>query len=133
MVLEASRYLGCQLLCDSDIFSMANSLELRVPLVDKIVAESLAIVSDELFLNFKGIPKPLLVASVADLPSELVCRKKMGFAVPFNAWLRIDEWHPKSDLLNREVFRRVDNLFQKSKLHWSRRWALEVLDTYANQ
>lgn len=130
-VLETSRYLGSQLLPDSDLFSMAHSLELRVPLVDRIVCEQLALLgNDQLFLNRNGVPKSLLVDSVGDLPPELVRRKKMGFGLPFEKWLRIKKWQPKSELLDNAGCRKIDQLFRKQKVHWSRRWALEVLDTF---
>lgn len=133
-VLEASRYLGSQLLPDSDVFSMAHSLELRVPLVDRIVAERLGqLHEDRMFLDPNETPKSLLVEAVGDLPSKLVYRKKMGFTFPLEKWLGMEEWRPKSGLLAEAPCQKVDALFRKGKIHWSRRWALEVLDWFAAQ
>jgi len=128
-VLEAARYLASQLLKDSDVFSMAHSLELRVPLVDRQVAEDLGrIRNDALFLSPATIPKPLLVDAVGDLPRELVARKKMGFTFPLGKWLKRRHWVPRSRLLDPKGCQEVERLFREGRLHWSRGWALRVLD-----
>ena len=82
------RYLGPQLLRDSDAFSMSFSLELRTPLVDSVLYEKLARLNDKnLFLN-GGISKALLIDAVGNLPKEITHRAKKGFTPPFELWLR---------------------------------------------
>lgn len=84
---EITGYMRNTLLRDSDVFAMANGLELRVPFVDReVVAASLA-VADALKLE-DGISKPLLVRALGDrLPREVWDRPKRGFALPFAQWM----------------------------------------------
>ncbi|MCH8012619.1 MAG: asparagine synthase (glutamine-hydrolyzing) [Candidatus Marinimicrobia bacterium] len=77
-ILETSRYLGSQLLPDSDKFSMAHALELRVPLVDRVVAENLSRIDSVLFYDRRNTPKALLVETVDDIPDDIVYRKNRG-------------------------------------------------------
>jgi asparagine synthase (glutamine-hydrolysing) len=108
---------------------MANSLELRTPLVDRKVAENLSMIDPINFIVQKNTPKSLLVKAVRDIPNEIVYRKKMGFTLPFGNWLKGEEWEPKSKFLNKDACKKINSAFHAGKLHWSRRWALEVLDT----
>jgi asparagine synthase (glutamine-hydrolysing) len=127
-ILEASRYLGSQLLPDSDKFSMAHSLELRVPLVDRVVAENLSRIDPGFFYDRKNTPKALLVEAVGDIPDEIVYRKKQGFTMPVGEWIKNDAWEPESELLSRKVCADIQNAFCAGRMHWSRRWGVEVLD-----
>ncbi len=129
-VLETSCYLASQLLPDSDRFSMAHALELRVPLVDRIVAENLSRINPELFYDQKHTPKALLVEAVGDIPDEIVYRRKQGFTLPIGRWIKDEEWKPKSRILNKDVCKRINNAFRSGNMHWSRPWAVEVLDSY---
>jgi asparagine synthase (glutamine-hydrolysing) len=128
-VLEVSRYLGCQLLPDSDNFSMCHSLELRLPLVDRRVSEALEEIDEACFDTARGEPKKsLLIDAVGDIPDSLVYRKKQGFTLPIDDWMRTYEWKPASGLLSEKACASIDAAFRCGKLHWSRRWALEALD-----
>ncbi|MCD6337537.1 MAG: asparagine synthase (glutamine-hydrolyzing) [Candidatus Marinimicrobia bacterium] len=129
-VLEASCYLASQLLPDSDRFSMAHALELRVPLVDRMVAENLSRIAPKLFYDQKRTPKALLVNAVADIPDEIIYRKKQGFTLPIGRWIKNEEWEPKSRFLNKDACKKINNAFRSSKMHWSRQWTLEVLDNF---
>ena len=85
---EATGYMRNTLLRDSDVFSMAHGLELRVPFVDVEVAAASMRIDDRLKLS-AGRTKPLLVGAVEDLlPKEVWNRPKQGFALPFAHWLQ---------------------------------------------
>ncbi len=127
-VLETSCYLANQLLPDSDRFSMAHALELRVPLVDRMVAENLSRIAPKLFYDQKNTPKALLVKAVGDIPDEIVYRKKQGFTLPIGRWIKDEEWEPKSKLLSKDTCKKINAACRSGKLHWSRQWGLEVLD-----
>ena len=85
--LELNNYLKNTLLRDSDVMSMANSLEVRVPLLDHLLVEKIFRVRGALKLHDKE-NKPLLTASVPGLPREVLSRTKMGFTLPFDTWFR---------------------------------------------
>jgi asparagine synthase (glutamine-hydrolysing) len=85
---ELTGYMRNTLLRDSDVFSMAHGLELRVPLVDREVASAAFSVADALKVS-RSVSKPLLVAALGDLlPREVWDRPKQGFVLPFADWMR---------------------------------------------
>ena len=132
-VLETSCYLTSQLLPDSDRFSMAHALELRVPLVDRMVVENLSRIDPKLFYDQKNTPKALMVKAVGDIPDEIVYRKKQGFTLPIGRWIKNEEWETKSRFLNKDACKKINNTFRAGKMHWSRRWGIEVLDDRLNK
>ena len=116
-LLETTSYMRNQLLRDTDVFSMAHSLEVRVPFADHILVELLAKISvkyksancrnpiglppwrinkktssQKKFLQYKAkkdLPKRLLIQALnKKLPEEIIHRPKMGFTFPFDLWLR---------------------------------------------
>jgi asparagine synthase (glutamine-hydrolysing) len=86
-VLELSNYMKNTLLRDGDAMSMAHALEVRVPMLDHLVVEKAMAVPGALKLSRK-LNKPLLAASLADIPADLMNRPKMGFALPLDVWFR---------------------------------------------
>jgi asparagine synthase (glutamine-hydrolysing) len=87
-VLEMTSYLGNMLLRDGDSMSMAHSLEVRVPFLDRRIIDFLAPVSGPAKLS-RSLPKPLLVRALADLlPKQIYNRRKQGFSFPWQRWLR---------------------------------------------
>jgi len=85
---EVTGYMRNTLLRDSDVFSMAHGLELRVPFVDREVAAAAFAAADSLKLS-RGVTKPLLVDAFDDLlPRSVWDRPKQGFVLPFADWMR---------------------------------------------
>jgi asparagine synthase (glutamine-hydrolysing) len=80
----------CQLLRDSDATSMANSLELRMPFVDREIIEFSRTCADEHKLDERDHrPKRVLFEALSDLlPAELRVRKKRGFSLPLDEWMK---------------------------------------------
>ncbi|NIQ02335.1 MAG: hypothetical protein GWM98_19685 [Nitrospinaceae bacterium] len=136
--LELTHYLVQMLLRDTDVMSMAHGLEVRVPLIDHTLVELMFSVSSS--HKWRGsTPKPLLVQSVGGgLPARLIHRKKMGFTLPFESWMRgalknhVEEvLHtpvaPLTGLLSEPAVRQVWQDFLARRTSWSRPWALYVL------
>src|SRR5262249_12156727 len=114
--LESAHYMRTQLLRDSDWAGMAHGLEIRAPLVDARVLESLAPVLGRVV---PGIGKGALAkAPLRALPSEIVSRSKTGFGVPTGGWM--DKLASSSSIASSEA-----------KGSHSRRWSRIVL-TNAN-
>lgn len=85
VALESALYLRNQLLRDMDWASMAHSLEVRVPLVDAHLLRRLA----PLLVRRKGRGKQTLADTPRPpLPPEVRGRRKTGFTLPINEWLR---------------------------------------------
>jgi asparagine synthase (glutamine-hydrolysing) len=70
--------------------SMANSLEVRSPLLDYRVAEYAFSLSGKLKIRGNQLKYILKKAYQADLPRELRNRPKQGFEVPIGQWFRRD-------------------------------------------
>lgn len=88
--LDVWAYMGCQLLRDSDVTSMASSLELRVPLVDREIAAVARSTAAHYKVDEAARPpaKRVLIEAVKDLlPADLPLRPKRGFSLPYAGWL----------------------------------------------
>lgn len=137
--LELTRYMRNVLLRDADVMSMAHGLEVRVPLLDQALVELVARLPSGYKLA-RGREKPLLVEAVRDLlPTPILNRPKMGFTLPFEAWLRGRLRREVRDVildplvggqigaaLLREGTQTVWDRFEKGETSWSRPWALYV-------
>lgn len=102
MLTDTKTYLSGDILCKVDRASMANSLETRVPFLDRELFEFVWSLSDNLKINNgngKYILKKVLNKYV---PNKLIDRPKMGFGVPIEKWLRgpIKDW--ADDLLSKK-------------------------------
>jgi asparagine synthase (glutamine-hydrolysing) len=135
---ELGTYTHHQLLRDTDVMSMAHSLEVRVPLLDHKLVELVLGLPATVKMAGTG-PKPLMVSAVGDrLPEAVRTRRgKQGFTFPFDRWLRgplrdsfgaaPDRQSGFAQLLRQDEVARVMQAYQAGKLHWSRPWALTVL------
>jgi asparagine synthase (glutamine-hydrolysing) len=83
-VLESTQYMRNQLLRDADWAGMAHGVEIRLPLVDTTLLETLSAVIGRIM---PGAGKLALAAAPSHpLPDEIVARAKTGFGVPTSAW-----------------------------------------------
>ncbi len=140
--LEARCYMLNTLLRDSDVMSMAHGLELRVPLIDHQLADELMSLPGAWKMDAK-VPKPLLVGALKGaLPDEIVHRKKQGFTLPYERWLR-ENLRPEMEtafqnippgplgrLLNHDSVMQVWKDFLDQRTSWSRVWSLYVLQRW---
>jgi len=86
-IAEYLGYTQSVLLKDADQMSMAVSLEVREPFFDHDLVEYVLNVPDE--IKQPVYPKKLLIESLGDLlPDEVVFRKKQGFVLPYDVWMR---------------------------------------------
>lgn len=85
------------ILLKADRMSMANSLELRVPFLDKKMLE----LSVRIPTRFRAdcatetTKKALRSAAIKQLPERTANKKKLGFPVPLTDWLREDKYYNK--------------------------------------
>ncbi|MDJ0795461.1 MAG: asparagine synthase (glutamine-hydrolyzing) [Calothrix sp. MO_167.B12] len=114
-VLELSCYMRNQLLRDSDVMSMNWGLELRVPLVDKNLLETIAPIPSNIRL---AAGKQLLIQAVSELPDFVVNRPKKGFFFPFEQWMS-NEWS--------DYFSNINSPKNIPLQPWYRRWNLAIL------
>lgn len=86
---EFYHYMQPVLLRDADQMSMAHALEVRVPFLDHKLVELVLSLPDE-YKTKTSVQKSLLVDALGEefLPKEIVERKKMGFVLPWENWLK---------------------------------------------
>jgi asparagine synthase (glutamine-hydrolysing) len=90
-LLELSLYLPSMLLRDADQMSMAHALEVREPLLDHVLVETIAALPGAMKLRpgKNSLLKGLLVDALpSPLPPRILNRRKMGFVFPWERWLR---------------------------------------------
>ena len=90
LYIDTKTWLPDDLLIKADKMTMANSIELRVPLLDHRVLEFAAALPSRLKLNGHKTKYILKKALSKRIPSEIRNRKKAGFPVPYASWLRKD-------------------------------------------
>ena len=90
LYIDTKTWLPDDLLIKADKMTMANSVELRVPLLDHRVLEFAASLPPN--FKLKGFtPKYILKKALSQkIPQEIRDRKKTGFPVPYESWLRND-------------------------------------------
>ena len=83
------------ILLKADRMSMANSLELRVPFLDRKMLE----LSTRIPTRFRAANETTKIAlrgaAIKQLPERTANKKKLGFPVPLNDWLREDKYYNK--------------------------------------
>ena len=86
--LDSNAYLRDDGLVKMDIASMHCSLEARTPLVDHELVEFAASLPAQ--IKLKGGMSKYLLKRLAEryLPKDLIYRKKQGFSIPVDEWLR---------------------------------------------
>lgn len=131
--LDSSIYLPDDILAKVDRASMAVSLEVRVPILDHRVAEFAWTLPREMKVangSGKLVLRRLLRRYV---PDNLIKRRKMGFGVPINEWLRgpLKDWADdllSTDALNRHGLINPEPVQRKWREHLSgaKSWPLPL-------
>lgn len=86
----------------SDRASMAASVEVRVPFIDKIVIEKAMQIPGHMKIK-KGISKYILKKAAEEfLPEEIIYRPKASFGAPLRSWISSDLKNMVDDLLCEE-------------------------------
>ena len=83
------------ILLKADRMSMANSLELRVPFLDKKMLELSTRIPSRYRAANETTKIALRGAAIKQLPECTANKKKLGFPVPLNDWLREDKYYNK--------------------------------------
>jgi asparagine synthase (glutamine-hydrolysing) len=97
--VDIKTYLTDDILVKVDRASMANSLEVRAPMLDHKFMELAATMPSS--LKLKGLQGKYILKKSLEriLPKEILYRPKMGFGVPIATWLRSDLKDMAADLL----------------------------------
>jgi asparagine synthase (glutamine-hydrolysing) len=134
---ETEQYLMSQLLPDSDAFSMAHGVELRVPFVDvpfaaaAWCAPSSGRHAKKLFADSFG----------SSLVERAAARPKRSFGVPMDSWMRVGPLEPfvreaecrntlVGELLGVDLVQGTIQRWRDGRAHWSTAWSVTVLEAW---
>lgn len=115
---ELTLYMRNQLLRDSDVMSMAHGLELRVPMVDRMLFERVSRIPAALRLR-RG--KQMLLDAVPEVPEWVWNQPKRGFVFPFEKWIE-QSWAGE--------FAEATSKLPFGRPTWGMRWAVFALDRW---
>ena len=91
--LDINTWMVGDILLKADRMSMANSLELRVPFLDKEVFSVARTIPSRLRVNRKNTKYAMRKAAHRHIPEEWAKKKKLGFPVPTRVWLRDEKYY----------------------------------------
>ena len=91
--LDLNLWLPDDILLKADKMSMAHSLELRVPYLDREVMAEAQRIRTDYKIDGHTTKSVLRAASNRTLPNEWAMRPKKGFPVPIRNWLREDRYY----------------------------------------
>ena len=91
--LDINMWMVGDILLKADRMSMANSLELRVPFLDKEVFKVASALPAELRVNKQNTKYAMRKAAARHLPVETAEKEKLGFPVPTRVWLRDEKYY----------------------------------------
>ena len=151
-------YTSNQLLRDIDAVSMAHSLEVRVPYLDRVVVDAaLSLPAESKLGNPRGFAmaitgtyretgakRILIDVGRSFLPKDFDLQPKRGFHMPFEAWLRgplkevfcdtvCESNIRKRGLLEWQEAKEVRRGFLEGHLAWARPWLLMILELWCQE
>ena len=91
--LDINMWMVGDILLKADRMSMANSLELRVPFLDKEVFKVASTIPTDLRVNKFNTKYAMRQAALRHLPQATAEKEKLGFPVPTRVWLKDEHYY----------------------------------------
>ena len=91
--VDMNMWLTGDILLKADKMSMANSLEVRVPFLDRKVFELASKIPTKYRVNKENTKFAMRLAAKRNLPPAVANKKKLGFPVPIRVWLKEDKYY----------------------------------------
>ncbi len=91
--IDLNLWMVGDILLKADKMSMANSLEVRVPFLDKKVFDVARKIPADYRVNRRATKYVFRMAAKDYLPEEVASKKKLGFPVPIRVWLKEDKYY----------------------------------------
>ena len=125
------------ILLKADKMSMANSLELRVPFLDRKVFELACRIPTRCKVNASQTKIAMRGAAEMTIPAKTADKKKLGFPVPVRAWLREEKYAavlrqafhtPAAERFfhTRELDKMLDQHLQGKRDNWRQLWCVFI-------
>ena len=121
--LDINMWMVGDILLKADRMSMANSLELRVPFLDKEVFKIASTLPTNLKTPKENTKYALRHAATKRLPIDTAQKEKLGFPVPTRVWLR-----------DKKYYEIVKNAFSSSiaTKFFNKKELIKILDDHYN-
>lgn len=115
MYIDMNFWLPQDILLKADKMTMASSLELRVPFLDKEVWEVARKIPTKYLIRKKKTKEIFRNVASEYVPEEWSSRRKLGFPVPFSKWIREEEYYLKiKEYFNKSY---VSHFFDKNVIN----------------
>ena len=93
--LDLHLWMTDDILLKADKMSMAHSLELRVPFLDRRVMELAERIPKRFRVTKENTKYAMRLAAMRACPPQTANKKKLGFPVPTRVWLKEDEYYSR--------------------------------------
>ena len=115
LYLDMKMWIVEDILLKADKMTMANSIELRVPLLDKKMWELARTIPVKHKVHNEITKYAFRTAAKNKLPEDWAKRRKLGFVVPFVLWIKEEKYYK----IVKEVFNKdfVSEFFDKDKIN----------------
>ncbi|MCL2873964.1 MAG: asparagine synthase (glutamine-hydrolyzing) [Defluviitaleaceae bacterium] len=92
-IIDLNFWATGDILLKADRMSMANSIEIRMPFLDKEVFKLASKLPTSYKVNRTSTKYAFRLAAKEHIPDETADKKKLGFPVPTRVWLREDKYY----------------------------------------
>ena len=115
LYLDMKMWIVEDILLKADKMTMANSIELRVPLLDKKMWELARTIPVKHKVHNEITKYAFRTAAKNKLPEDWAKRRKLGFVVPFVLWIKEEKYYK----IVKEIFNKdfVSEFFDKDKIN----------------
>lgn len=142
--IDLNLWMVGDILLKADKMSMANSLEVRVPFLDKEVFKVASTIQSDYRVNKQATKYAFRMAAKTHLPDEVASKKKLGFPVPTRIWLKEDKYYNKikeaftskaaKEYFNTDEIVKFLDLHKKGKGDYSRKiWTIYMFLVWHKQ
>jgi len=141
MYFDMKGFLSSNNLISTDKASMAASVEVRVPLINKDIVEDVYGMSDD-FKVGKSLKVGLKSIASDYIPTEIIKRSKSGFTMPVKKWIMYDLKDTIIDMRNngkvnnylnqKEIQKIIDNHYSKKEDNAMKIWDIYTLNLWLN-
>ena len=143
-LVDIETYLPGDLLYKVDIASMAHSLEVRAPFLNHQLFQFGVSLQDKNRIGYLSGKKMLKEFASELLPPEIIKRKKQGFGIPREKWLKQELKPLMHDLLtssnfkssiwfNQDYIKELVNQFENGESLDGTIWALMMIELWARE
>ena len=115
MYIDMNFWLPQDILLKADKMTMANSLELRVPFLDKEVWNVARKIPTKYLIRNNQTKEIFRSVAAQEIPKDWSSRRKLGFPVPFSKWIREEKYYLEVKKYFNEDY--VSKFFNQEKIN----------------